>query len=375
MATLKHFLKKYGQDSFEKTEFTECDYLVLTVLSYANFKNTIYFNKKSKEGFIDLSVFGKASLIEKLSKNYLTLGNSYINFLELLFQSRRYEDVKIGYFYDYFSEHKEIQFFALSFLIDNKYIVVYRGTDNSINGWKEDFNMAVKSHVPSQVEARNYLEKRLTDFSRKKVTILGHSKGGNLAYYSYFNIPKRKRNRIVKVYNFDGPGFMDDKYDYSEYNMKLFKLIPEDGVIGCLLDGTSNHEIVKSTRINVAGHDMLTWVLDRKNDFKSLKRMDDHTPFYYAFSESINEWVNKYDPKYLKEMVDFIFTFVDTNNIFTLNALFKDLIFKTDLYKDTVKNYDEESKQKIKEICLDFVDIYMKNFLKDRVDLKKIFDK
>lgn len=111
--TLKTFLRINGNKTFEQVPFCEADLIVLNVMSYANFKDTSYFNEESKKGFIKLNVFGKASIIKIITKNYITIGKSYTEFLKLFFTCSRYQDVDIGYFYNYFSLKKEAQFFNI----------------------------------------------------------------------------------------------------------------------------------------------------------------------------------------------------------------------------------------------------------------------
>lgn len=371
MATIKHFLKKRGDESFAITPVCEADYLILASLSYADFEQSELF-KEGCEGLINLSGYGKSYMIDKISKKYITLNNSYNLFLRQFFSSQRYQDVKIGYFSEFFNSEELIQFFAITYQIDDEYVICFRGTDNTLNGWKEDFNMSIMNKIPSHDKAKEYVLKMLKILKRKHITIIGHSKGGNIAYYSYFSLPKAKKQRIDKVYNFDGPGFLNDKFDYSEYGTKLFKFVPEDGIIGTLLDDSKNHEIIQSTKINLSGHDILTWVMDRKTGLTTMKRTAYHTPFSDAFRETINSWVYRHQNEYLPEMVEVVFKIVETNNIFTLGGLAKDLFFETDSYLAAVKDIDEEKKKNIRYLIKDLVVSYMKSFLKDRVEYPKL---
>ena len=125
MATVKNFLKLKKDDSFKKTPFCEADFLVLTALSYADFKNSLYFDDKSINGFVPLNVFAKNTVINKLKKNYLTIGESFNQFLCSFFSAGRYKDVKVGLFCDRFSLENNMQFFALTYEVDDKYIIVF----------------------------------------------------------------------------------------------------------------------------------------------------------------------------------------------------------------------------------------------------------
>lgn len=374
MATIKQYLQLMGNVSFKQEPFCEADLIAISAFSYANFKDSYYFDKESEEGFINVNRFGKSSFIAPLAKNYIEIGFNFRKFLTSFFTCLRYKDVKIGYFEDYFNTEKMIQFFAMTFEIDNKYFIVFRGTDNTITGWKEDFLMGIKEKVPSQNAARDYV-KKMIKLLKQDVTIVGHSKGGNLAYYSYFNLPKTFKNKVYKVYNLDGPGFKNDKYDYSEFKKKIVKIVPEDDIVGSLMDESENIEIIQSTKISISQHDQLTWVLDRKNKLRTLKRTTQLTPFARAFKSAMNIWFYSYDDKYIKEMVAFIFKFVDLNSVNTLGALVRDLFVSSDAYFEHLENYDVKTKKVLKDMGRDFINLYFKFLLDDRAKVKDIKEK
>lgn len=369
--TLKTFLRINGNKTFEQVPFCEADLIVLNVMSYANFKDTSYFNEESKKGFIKLNVFGKASIIKIITKNYITIGKSYTEFLKLFFTCSRYQDVDIGYFYNYFSLKKEAQFFGMTYKIDNKYFIVYRGTDNSIVGWKEDFNMALMDEIPAQNAAKNYAKKMIKEFNDVNFYISGHSKGGNLAYFTYFNLSKKDKARIIYTYNLDGPGFKDDDYDYKEYKERYIKIVPEDDVVGALFDNSNLFEIVPSTKASIGAHDMLTWIFDRKTKLTTLKRAKDLTLYSKTFKYTANTWYKSFDYEDVKTMVNFIFSLVDSNNALTLGSLVKDLLFSGDIYYKTLEDFDDAKKEKIKNMTRDFFKLYLKNLLVDKNDNNK----
>ena len=369
MATAKNFLKMTKNDSFKKTPFCEADFLVLTALSYADFKNSLYYDERSINGLVPLNVFAKSTIIDKLKKNYLTIGKDYNQFLNLFFSSSRYKDVKVGYFCDKFSLEHNMQFFALTFYVDDKYLIVFRGTDNTIIGWKEDFNMALMEQIPGQKMARDYVRNLLKKI-KGRIYISGHSKGGNLAYYCYLNLNKREKNRVLSVFNYDGPGFKNDDYDYSDFGSKLFKFVPEDDVFGMIFDTSNKWEIVASTRINMAAHDLLTWKLDRKSKYTKLQRLKSLTIYSNCFNQTFNDWYYKSDPKDAEALIKFVFKLVETNNISTLGGLFKDILFAGDEYYREIANYDEDSKKRIKSMLRDLLKLYLSNLLKDKRELK-----
>ena len=91
---------------------------------------------------------------------------------------------------------------------DDTIYVAYRGTDTSIVGWKEDLYMSFSDLIPSQIDAVSYLE-YISKKIKKPIRVGGHSKGGNLAVYAAAFCSKSIQDKIINVYNNDGPGFSE----------------------------------------------------------------------------------------------------------------------------------------------------------------------
>lgn len=365
MATIRNYLNIKGSDSFKKTPFNIIDVAVLTTLSYANFIDTTYYKELKNDELLDLYVFGKSNIIKILHQKYLTIGNGYKEFLELFFKSSRYKDLKVGYFKDDFSIKDSIQFFALTFLIDDRWVICYRGTDNTLNGFKEDMLMTLYDKVGAQILAKKYAKEVLSKIKGKAI-LTGHSKGGNLSYYTFFNLSKKDKARIDYVYNFDGPGFKNNTYDYDTYKAKLVKIVPQDDVVGILFDSSSNFEVVTSNNISVASHDLLTRNLDRKKDYLDFNKTSSLTTYSKSLQDTFNPWVQKYSSEEVKDFLDFVFAICKSNKALTLGALVKDFLFSNDKYVSTIKTYDEEKKKKVKGMVREFFKLYLKNLLKNK---------
>lgn len=124
--------------------------------------------------------------------------------------SPRFRAVEVGLYLSEFDPAREMQFAAMTFFYRDAFAFVgFRGTDESIVGWKEDFNMAYAMPVPAQDQASRYLATAAPHLP-ERIIVGGHSKGGNLAEYAALHAPADVQNRIVRVYNLDGPGFKED---------------------------------------------------------------------------------------------------------------------------------------------------------------------
>lgn len=371
MATIKKFLKINGNKTISELPFCETDILILTCISYCAFINSPKYDEKMKDKFFNFSVFDDKNDYQILRKPFLTPGNSYNLFIENFFKCKRYKELKFGHVMNYFSKEKNAQFFATTYRLGNTTLIDFRGTDNSITGWKEDFNMALYDTVPAQKYAKEYVEK-IAKKLKGNFIIAGHSKGGNLAYYSYFNLDDETRKRIIKVYNLDGPGFKNDNYDYNKFNNKIIKIVPTEDIVGVLFDNSNNYKICYTSKLSVFAHDLLTWKLDKKQNYTKVLVANNLTPYSLAFKNSINSWFYNYDSNYINEMTDFIFTFLELSNYNTLGDITKDFFLHGYIFSSKLSSMEPQKKTIVYKMSKEFIKLYVKNlFSNDEQKISK----
>ena len=163
-------------------------------------------------------------------------------------------------------EEEEKQFSAITVLMpDDTIYVSYRGTDNTIVGWKEDFNMSFKSHVASQLDSVKYLEEIAKEYPNIKLRVGGHSKGGNLAQYAALCTDEGTYRRIIAIYDHDGPSFLEDpspRRTTAEYDRKLHKLVPESSAFGMILERRDDYRVVQSSASAIFQHHPFSWMVE-----------------------------------------------------------------------------------------------------------------
>ncbi|WP_300410823.1 Mbeg1-like protein [Lagierella sp.] len=201
----------------------------------------------------------------------------------------RYKDIQALGFRDEIDLEIEKQFSAISFKLPNSTgVISFRGTDKTLVGWKEDFNLSFLDYIPSQQDATNYLDHMAKDF--KSLILTGHSKGGNLALFSLTHCKEESYKKIVGAYNFDGPG-LQSKILKGEVkrraNEKMTHYIPEGSVVGTLLEQEGEIKIVSSTEKNFAQHDIFYWGLAGP-DFNYLP---DRSPESKFAEFTLKEWM------------------------------------------------------------------------------------
>lgn len=263
MSNIIDYIAWRGDLSFEVAPFNEVDNLILSNIAYIDFDGIIDSDVNKK-----VSIYDATDILVREGKyddrnTVDQMSDGIIKLIKKMAYSERYRNLEMFKYVDEIDEEEEMQFSAITIDLGNKTLYVsYRGTDDTLVGWKEDFKMTFLDIVPSQKRAVEYLRdigKRYPDYD---IYLGGHSKGGNLAIYSAMNIEESIENRILKIYNNDGPGFKDSIFhtdDYKRIEDRIVTLVPESSVVGMLLEHEKNYKVVKSNERGILQHDGFSW--------------------------------------------------------------------------------------------------------------------
>ena len=293
---------KWRDIDLRKVEFNIIDSLILSRFSYLPFDGLIEKNEKItiQECYDRYEIVGERGNV--LMKADLDLFPAMAN-------SIRFGKLYISDYINNIDKKKNKQFSAITvFLPDDTMAIVFRGTDDTFVGWKEDLNMSFTTSVPAQLEAVEYLE-NIASKHRKDIRVIGHSKGGNLAIYSSVFCDKRIKKRILEIYNFDGPGFVDkiiDSEEYGEVLDKIHNVIPESSVVGRLLKHKGKLTIVKSTQKGIMQHDLYSWQLLGDEFIKS--KLTKSSEFV---DNTLTEWLQNVSPKQRENFVNTVFEILE----------------------------------------------------------------
>ncbi len=224
--------------------------------------------------------------------------------------SRRFGRVRVKFFEEKTDVSADKQFSAVTFLLDSKNaFVAYRGTDNTIVGWRENFNMAYMTPVPSQAEAADYLKTAASFIPRRRLYVGGHSKGGNLAVYAAMHCGQAVQNNIQGVYNLDGPGFKDGVMESGIFRAikdRLHIVMPESSMIGTLLRLEGEKKIVKSRGKGFDQHNPMNWVFSGN----SLHYIPSLSKDAIVFDEIADNWLDTLDHKKRQLVVGVLFDII-----------------------------------------------------------------
>lgn len=321
-----------------QTEFNEIDNLILARLSYFPLdglinQNEIITIKESYERY------------EKLGTTGRILQKEDIDLYPVLANSKRFGNLYISDFINKIDPEKEKQFSAITIHMPNNSIyVAYRGTDNTIVGWKEDLNMCFSDIVPSQIDAANYLNNIASKYS-SAIRVGGHSKGGNLAIYAAAFCRPDVQDRIINVYNNDGPGFSEkivEKQEYTNILNKIHTYMPQTSIIGRLLNHKEDITILKSTQTGIMQHDLYSWqVLGDKfvrAEFTNSSEFIDKT---------ISNWLKEVEQTQREMFIDTLFEILNTTQAETLSEISDKLFTNAKIMVKSYQKLDSESKKMI----------------------------
>lgn len=219
-------------------------------------------------------------------------------------------------------QEKEIQFSALTAdLPDGSRCVAFRGTDSSIIGWRENFSMAFET-VPAQTAAAAYLEKAAQ--AGKRLTVVGHSKGGNLAMYAAAHASMAAQGLIDRVYSFDGPGLDDATVaseGYGRVSGRMRSFIPQSSVVGLLLAHQEEYVVVHSNALGLLQHDPFSWQVAGKR-FLEVEQVDRASQ---VVDQTVHEWLRQLSGEERQLFVNTLFDLLESGKASDMNGLLHDL--------------------------------------------------
>ena len=303
MANMFDYLTWRGDLSLSQSPFQDVDSLILSTMSYIFFDGIV---AESLEERITIGEMADRFLSRPQTEWKLRIPEDE-RLLRVLKESDRFRNMELCGYVNKLDFQTEKQFAALTILLgDGTVLVAYRGTDYSLVGWKENFNMCFMDDVPAQLDAANYLIRVAEAFPHMKLRVCGHSKGGNLAVYGAAMCPKEVQEHICVVYNHDGPGFRETmlkREGYQNILPRLKTFLPQFSVVGMLLEQQGEMIIIRSNEKGIMQHEPYSWEMIGA-DFVKQEGLTEKS---YFLDSTVTRWMDGLTEEQRESFIDTIY--------------------------------------------------------------------
>ena len=348
MSNMLDYLKWRGDLSFSQDPFNEVDNLIFSILCYNDFTGIV---PSLGEGG-SISLYDAAIIFRETKDNDAITELPFLrevpNLLEQASKTERFKNIMLSNYIDIIDAESTKQFSATVFkLSDELHIIAYRGTDDSLIGWKEDLQMSFLDEVQSQKAAVEYTEKVMADLDSSFI-LVGHSKGGNLGVYSAAFVDEKFNSRIFAIYNNDGPGFQPKVINSKGYNNILSKtniFLPESSIIGMLLEHGGDYEVVKSSGLAIFQHNPFSWELEGK----AFIRKDGLTKESLNINKTIRAWVTQLSHEERSIFVESLFEILQKSGAETIVELNNEKLIMTQAMIKAYGKMDKDTKEHLKD--------------------------
>lgn len=321
MANLLDYLDWRGDLTLGQDPFNEVDNLILAELSFVDFG-----------GIVAPPGEGSGIPLYEAAERYFTrfpegvdmgvlVPDAIPEMLEKMAACPRFRDMKLSCFADWLDNDKAVQFAALTIETgDGAVYLAFRGTDDTLAGWKEDFHLACVPEIPAQRLAVEYTRQTAKQYPRKKLRLGGHSKGGNLAVWAALNVPDRVQRRIQQVWSNDGPGFHEDILSLPEHQdvaRRIVTIIPQSSLVGMILEHDEDYTVVESSEKGLMQHDGFSWEVKGPGFVRlgSVTRQGRHHDLV------LKEWVRQMPLDQREKFVEGLFSLLTASGAQTLTDL------------------------------------------------------
>ena len=258
MADMFDYLSWRGDIPFSAMGPNPVDSLILSTLIYIDFGAAVPHTPHAQISLEDAAI---AVLADPDAPNKVRVDQD-LELLAAAAATERFRNIGLSFYRDVFIPEEDTQFAAMTFFLgDGSAYLIFRGTDNTLVGWKEDFNMTFLDHIPAQKLASEYLRELAAAFSGP-LHLAGHSKGGNLAFYAAAMGGESIQDRVCDICNLDGPGFMSHVIEHPGYRRILPRVhtyMPQSSIFGMLLEHLEPHTVIQARAVGLLQHDPYNW--------------------------------------------------------------------------------------------------------------------
>lgn len=345
--TILNYVDLRGDLLANQFPYNEIDALIFSELAYVYLDDLInHLDYPTLQEVYDQYHQRNQTLsVEELSKIQIPSHELF----EKMAQSPRYQNIQILAYVNDVNKELVKQFAAMALLLeDGRIVITYRGTDDSLIGWHEDFLMLCEKTVPAQESSVRFLEhvaqlplsfsliqdlknpflsssiwqrfkKHFEYKQHRPLWLVGHSKGGNLAIFAGCFCHQTIQNRIQQIDNFDGPGFQDEILQSTAYQTMLPRIhsyIPHYSFFGIVLGHEENYTVVQSQEVGMMQHNAFSWQINAQHF-----EQDELSYESVQFAIKVILFLEKLSHEEKHQFVEAMFSLFDSLNIYNFSDL------------------------------------------------------
>ena len=317
MSNIYDYVKWRGDIRMQDGQINFADSIALCELSYLDM-SPVMEKKQSRtlreivqmldeKGVLTARMAGDAAMLEE-----------YREFFREAAGSERFGTLTVTD-YEETLDAARIQFCAVRFVLETDIsFIAFRGTDDSLIGWREDF-MASYRRTNAQKRAVEYLEETMQEGQR--YYIAGHSKGGNLAMISAASLSDKCLLQVEHVYINDGPGICSDVMDVhllDRIQKFTTQTHPAYCVIGKLFTPQfADSHIIDSSAKGILQHSMMSWQFD----YAEPRWVEGYDSASVWLSDVMDGWMQSASVQERDQFVTKLFDSMETDGAKTLTDI------------------------------------------------------
>lgn len=372
MKNMLDYIKEFGHVSFEERAFSEIDALVLTELEYLPLEKVVPSDENG-ENFVtvkEIAEYMQEHKQELFDENPMMITQERHEVSQVIADAPRYQSLKFFGVVSEWDKDTTKQFAAVTVEVEPSVrLVVFRGTDETLIGWKEDFLMTYSPLVAAQTDAKEYLAKQASLWDGD-LMISGHSKGGNLAIYAAGTQAEDVQLRIVDIFCFDSPGLYRSVLETKGYQNIVplaMRYIPQDSLVGLMLESEVPYVIVKSNASGAMQHSAMTWEIE---DGQFIK-MEKLTKNSQLNDQTFKKWTESVSDEEFELFWNVFFELLFSVGIDTVNDLYGQFMHYVQEFLKAAGNMDEEKRELLTRIALLLVSTRFEVW-KDSLDMSEL---
>lgn len=369
-------LLQYAQKTFaiplDELPLTEADLCLLNELAYLPLDDIAEDHRGFARGISAAQIYQEFVTDSTLRTNWFLATNQRLQLLKMVATSPRFAALRFFHYQAHLDATEQVQFAALTLVVPGVFRqVVFRGTDDSLVGWKEDFHLAAQKDIPSQLLAVNYLEDNLKQAASTPIYVTGHSKGGHLAVFATAAQPQELERRVESVLAFDAPGFIEaflKNPGYLRLLPKIRDFIPEDSIVGRLMFRKTQQEVVASGGIGLMQHSVFFWQVDETGTFKP---KDATTGASERVAKVTGEWLTRHAPEDIEKVVDVCFDLAMGEGYGSLLDIGIKVLPFIQLMRAKTAELEPETAELVSRLADDYVQLWKEQKKAERQQIKE----